>query len=484
MAAERAYGYDFVYLKTTVGNPLSEALAQLALDQPEDPIEYVGKYLLKYVANEKKRHERAGLTFRRKTDQQLIAEEEAKRNDAIRKLKLAHDEALIAENTTRELLQKTDDVDVLCNLVISKLLLATGAGACYIGRKVTDGEGVNFIEWFAASEGSECVLGQSVSEETGFTYDALREVEDPNAQADEDGNLPPPAVPPFIHVENVIREPRIKYFGIPCMGAYLVRGLKYNSYLHDDIVQVSSETIPTLEAWLVIAVDTLGQARPFSPDNIEAFSKWSSAFADAMEQYEKRTYAVQVEWKRAEEKDTKNLQDELKDAIQLQETRIATAVDAVEDENVKVLQEATMKAAAMTDLISAKYIGAVAKLAAYLIPFKLPVLRTLAAVLYLVVDAPKETWLSATTKLPTWDKVRGALAQESFGTLFAAFSAPEVNGARIQEAKDILGETALEDVESPSFVVGALHAWLQAVFGAVDALAEAKAREAEKKDDD
>ncbi|EQC35039.1 hypothetical protein SDRG_07279 [Saprolegnia diclina VS20] len=481
--AEAAHGYDFVYLKTAVGAPLAEALAQLALDQPEDPIEYVGKYLLKYVANEKKRHERASVTVRRKTDSQVLAEEEAKRNESLRKLKLAHDEALIAESTTRELLQKTDDVDILCKLVISKLLLATGAEACYLGRKVSDAEGANFIEWFASSENSTCVLGKFISEETGFTYDILREVEDPNATPDEEGNLPPPAIPSFLHVENVIREPRLKYFGIPRMGAYLVRGLRYNMYLHDDIVQLSSDSISTIESWLVIAVDTIGQARPFSPENIEAFLKWSSAFADAFEQYEKRAYTAQVEWKRAEDKEAKGALDELRDAVSTSDARIASVLEPIEDENAKALQEATMKCDALATIVATKYLTQIGKLAAYLLPFKLPVLRTLSAVLRLVLDAPKDAYLSAATKLPTWDKLRLALEPETFASAFQAFNAIEARPSVTQEAKDLLGETSLDDVEPAGPVVSALFMWLQAACGVVDAIAEAKAREAEAKND-
>lgn len=44
-------GYDFAYLKETVGLTLSQAMANVALQQPEDPVDFVGNYLLNHVKN-------------------------------------------------------------------------------------------------------------------------------------------------------------------------------------------------------------------------------------------------------------------------------------------------------------------------------------------------------------------------------------------------------------------------------------------------
>lgn len=40
---------DAEYLKGTVGDALAAALTSLALKQPKDPLEFVGKYLIKYA---------------------------------------------------------------------------------------------------------------------------------------------------------------------------------------------------------------------------------------------------------------------------------------------------------------------------------------------------------------------------------------------------------------------------------------------------
>lgn len=45
---------DVQYLKDNVGPVLTEALVQLAIDQPEDAVDFVGTFLLRYVENQKK----------------------------------------------------------------------------------------------------------------------------------------------------------------------------------------------------------------------------------------------------------------------------------------------------------------------------------------------------------------------------------------------------------------------------------------------
>lgn len=46
------FDLDHAYLRATVAAPLTSAMAQLAILQPEDPIEFLGNYLLKFVAHE------------------------------------------------------------------------------------------------------------------------------------------------------------------------------------------------------------------------------------------------------------------------------------------------------------------------------------------------------------------------------------------------------------------------------------------------
>jgi hypothetical protein len=64
---------DAEYLKNTVGSVLADALTNAVIQQPADPIEYIGNFLLNFVKTEKKKAEvfiklfnLSGLIFRNK----------------------------------------------------------------------------------------------------------------------------------------------------------------------------------------------------------------------------------------------------------------------------------------------------------------------------------------------------------------------------------------------------------------------------------
>jgi hypothetical protein len=44
----------------------------------------------------------------------------------------------------------------------------------------------------------------------------------------------PPAFPAYVHIENVIREPGVKFFGVPKLAAYLAVPVRFESGLHDE----------------------------------------------------------------------------------------------------------------------------------------------------------------------------------------------------------------------------------------------------------
>ncbi|ETV89907.1 hypothetical protein H310_15251 [Aphanomyces invadans] len=471
---DRNHGYDFVYLKNTVGAPLAEALAQVALDQPDDPIEFVGSYLLKHVANERQRTERMIQSRVHKTEADFAAEEAAKKVAAAQKVKDDLNAAILADSATREELLSASDWDVLCRVGMTKLAAATQAEACYLGRRVADADGANFIQWFAATDSSKCVVDKFVGEETGFTFDVLKEVEVDPPEVDADGNSIPPAIPPFIHVENVIREPRIKYFGIPRMGAYLVKGIKYNSFLHDDVVQ--GDSMPAVESWLIVAVDTLGAARPFTPDNIREFLKWSLTLGEAVELYEKRTAVAQIELRKVDERDVKTKLDAIKDTLAANDTRVANAVEGIEDEARKAFEEATVKAQLINDLLVAQ-LDALHIVGTSLIPFKAPVLKTLAAGLVLLGNGfSKRDTVNAATQMPSWDKIRPWLVNTVLAPKVQAFQVSAVSVATVAQAREVLGDVVADDVELPAPSILVLHTWIQTMCAAADVLEEARVR--------
>lgn len=55
--ASPAGGMDAEFLVRTVGDPLSEALTSLVIEQPADPIEFIGEALLDYVKRREEEEE-------------------------------------------------------------------------------------------------------------------------------------------------------------------------------------------------------------------------------------------------------------------------------------------------------------------------------------------------------------------------------------------------------------------------------------------
>ena len=153
----------------------------------------------------------------------------------------------------------------------------------------------------------------------------------------EDTESKPPAIPEYIHIENVLREPGVKFFGVPKLGAYLALPVTYSSGLHDDgiadapppeesrqegeaaaeeggeeettategegggdettaarasLAAAAAAPIPApgprfvkvnKAIHLVLGLDCIGQSRSFTTTQIAAAVKWAKALAHALE---------------------------------------------------------------------------------------------------------------------------------------------------------------------------------------------------------
>ena len=132
---------DAEYLKTTVGDPLKQALTSLVVVQPPDAIEYIGNYLLEHVKKvEGEAARKARFDF---LDQAVAAQDEALvvAAAAAKKAEEAagptpEEIALVAD------LEKCGDVEALYDRVLAACQRETGATACYVGAKgATAGSG-------------------------------------------------------------------------------------------------------------------------------------------------------------------------------------------------------------------------------------------------------------------------------------------------------------------------------------------------------
>ena len=142
--------------------------------------------------------------------------------------------------------------------------------------------------------------------EDGVTFRVWKELPpEPVEEGQEDAPPKPPAFPEYLHIENVIRDPGVKFFGVPKLGAYLAVPVTYPSGLHDDGVGVPGAAAPEggdggeppvpaapvgtgpvkvpKNVQLILGIDSMAQARAFKPAEISAALKWGKVLAKALE---------------------------------------------------------------------------------------------------------------------------------------------------------------------------------------------------------
>lgn len=379
---------------------------------------------------------------------------------------MAHERSMLVA------LQRESTVALLLQRFVDWLCLALNAEEAYVGRKCVSPAGIELVHWVASSRLNSVTLDKFVSEERGVTFDVFKEVEDPAAPVDADGNPLPPAVPKFVHIENVLREPRVKFFHVPKLGALVTKGLKYNSFLHADVFNDANPESPNIkEDWLVVSADTMGQARAFTSRELESFQRACALFAQSVEELERTLYMKDFERKTTND-----------DAL-LHEFHVAYAAQvAVQEENLaiqlqslpeaeKVSKEIELRAAFMAYLL-ANHVPTLAMASTRIVPFKQPVLLAFAAALSLL-GYSKQMLFNPVTHAPSWDKMAPLLDESALRACLEAF--PAENPPPVADAKYMLADVSKADVEAGSPIAHCLFLWVQAVIAhreSLDALAE------------
>uniref|UniRef100_K3WZC9 Uncharacterized protein n=1 Tax=Globisporangium ultimum (strain ATCC 200006 / CBS 805.95 / DAOM BR144) TaxID=431595 RepID=K3WZC9_GLOUD len=470
------FDLDHAYLRTTVAAPLAEAMAQLAILQPEDPVEYLGNYLLKFVENELENQRKQEPL---KTDQQRGEATATPRHQGDSNGNSQDgptselDKTLNQEKNVQAQLQGEQRVPELFQRFIEWLCASLNAEEAYIGRKCTDQSGAGIVHWIASSRTPTSVMiDKFVAEERGVTFDVFKEIEDPAAPVDADGNPLPPSVPKYLHIENVLREPRMKFFHVPKLGAYLTKGLKFNSFLHPDVFNDANPETPNIkEDWIVVSVDTMGQARSFTQPEIDSFQRSCTIFIQAVEDLERNLYMKDFERK------TTN------DDAMLREFNVAYAAQiAVQEENLMIqlqsmleeeknMKEIELRAAFMMYLLTS-HVPTLAMASTRIVPFKQPVLVAFAAALGLL-GHPKQALYNPVTKVPSWEKIAPLLEETTLKACLEGF--PVADPPSVVEAKQALSEVTKADIEAGSPIALCFYLWTQAVIAQreqLDALAK------------
>jgi hypothetical protein len=166
-------------------------------------------------------------------EKKILAKTEAEAAAALAAKPLSGEEEVEAE------LKATTDIAELYPKILNMIKRATGATSAYIGvkgvREATENEpAVPVISFIAGSDGSQMegktLIGQPEDDPEGTPAEGVlfdlfigKEAPEPT---DEDAEEPGLIYPQELVIPNVIREPRMKFFGVPAIGAFAAVPLK------------------------------------------------------------------------------------------------------------------------------------------------------------------------------------------------------------------------------------------------------------------
>eukprot|EP00936_MAST-01D_sp_MAST-1D-sp1_P000133 g133.t1 len=521
---------DSAYLKSTVGDALTKGMTAVAVQQPKDSVEFLGKFLINYCAVKSAEQE-----AKAKAAEAQPPAPPQEDPDVVAKRKLQ-------EEFTNEL-STSSDVPALFGRAVEVIKGATSASGVYLGRKgdtVVEDAPVAQIQYIATDAENEVMLnatlndpGDGAADEEGggagqgITFDAWKLVEDENAEPDEDGNVPGPKAPDFVHVPNVIREPRMKFYGIPLLGGYLAVPITCKRYLHDAVYDVEPDEAPaggdedededgeqaaaepkppkanTLETNYVLCLDRLGQGTGFSDDAIATARSWAATLGSAVEESERRIFEAEhavrgdpaesnqavidklEQWKadKAAEAEAKaaaeaeaaagegdaeaeaeaEAEDGNGDTDPAEEEQVSEEEQAVRAAQSKVGEAATHVGVLQDDVLQA---------ASCRVPPKADaraVLQTLLSVLG-TQSAEMYDWGK-----PNWDKTRQLVTSDFFERLNAYDPGATPSALPVEDARAAIDAVDAEALGQSAFVYAVLLAWLQAALELQDAVATKKA---------
>jgi len=310
---------DASYLKKNVAEALSEALTSMAIIVPDDKIEYIGKFLINYV--DRKNNKiivKDDLNHLELELSEYLSIEEEK-NKAVEAMKFEKQQ--FENNYNKFLHSITDDIvshskETVMNSICHFMETSLRLPAAYIAIKKVVGE-TETLNYTTVGPSQQHIHGkklfkvitedgdESVSRQ-GISFDAFKLPEVPESEeGEEDGSgedgtsITPKVIPkaqPLV-IENVMREKRCKFFGIPKLGAYVAVPFTYKSTEYEEGVTLGikateettaniddnngsvdpSSLSPPIEEFVltpkdvqfIIAFDSIGNYRRFSSDEIQ-----------------------------------------------------------------------------------------------------------------------------------------------------------------------------------------------------------------------
>eukprot|EP00696_Hemimastix_kukwesjijk_P008638 gnl/Hemi2/20922_TR6932_c0_g2_i1.p1 gnl/Hemi2/20922_TR6932_c0_g2~~gnl/Hemi2/20922_TR6932_c0_g2_i1.p1 ORF type:complete len:582 (-),score=222.34 gnl/Hemi2/20922_TR6932_c0_g2_i1:96-1841(-) len=195
---------DTVYLKEQVGAPLSFAMAAMAIKKPSDPVDFIGRWLLKYVENQTKDEVIQNQIEQRVAD--AIAalkkkeEEEVKAQEKALAAQKAAEPKKLEDTDTQNLnaaLDAAHEHQALFMAVLALIKDKTKANSAYLALSEEHDDAVQLKYICAVPESANKVMRGKVCgrQRIPVTFRALQERRIPKAATGEPGADGQPALP-------------------------------------------------------------------------------------------------------------------------------------------------------------------------------------------------------------------------------------------------------------------------------------------------
>lgn len=309
---------DASYLKKNIAEALTEALTSTAIIVPDDKIEYIGKFLINYV---KRKNNKIVVKDDLNNLQLQLSEYLSIEEEKTRGLEAIKNEKHQFEINYKKFLHSiTDDIvshskETIMNSICHFMETSLHLPAAYIAIKKVVGE-TETLNYISVGPSQQHIHGKKLVKVTtedsdeavsrqGISFDAFKLPEVPESEEGEEGedgsSVTPKVIPKAqpLMIENVMREKKCKFFGIPKLGAYVAVPFTYKSTEYeegvtlgvkagsggggdtdggaDDGVDASSSLSSSVEEWLltpkdvqfIIAFDSIGNYRRFTSDEIQ-----------------------------------------------------------------------------------------------------------------------------------------------------------------------------------------------------------------------
>lgn len=225
---------DADYLKANLHDPLTEALAAMAAKVPDDKVEFIGQYLLQFVERQKIKE--------RKENENNLANLHY-HDEVIKNKKLEEEKQVIKKAEENQFQKFPNFIEILKTQEVNSKQDAMNNTTAFISdffdvnahiamkKVVGDSEYLYYL-----SSSQDAVIGKTLLKvlpdgddiipRQGISFDSfiLPDIPEQEEELDENGDpkpAPPPPKPQPLIIDNVMREKRIKFFGIPKLGMNL-----------------------------------------------------------------------------------------------------------------------------------------------------------------------------------------------------------------------------------------------------------------------